>query len=756
MTSTMRPVGPPEPFPHSVPGAFPPPPRPDRVDISQRRNTISVPMSPPGPLPYHNEIKEFSERLKRLGIDEPQNTTPKKGSATKDRARDKSPQAKSEEPPRLYQGWSLFRGETPSQGRNWDTTTRSKMPLSQKELIAFVKKKRTKKSVPEEYRGLSALKQQHVDNFIRELKGDEDEDESRFKWTCIYLHPVLSEVREKHKTKLVISSIDIVMLKELKSNSPSDDTGAEAAPPEETAQVLAEEPEPIVQPMEEQQSAQNPFIRVPIHPEFPHGGPQQVGHQFVPGIVNQPGNQREEPLSTPRNPPGEVPHKDFLFDMPPYLFSPVKVHFQEPPNPTANVVPEMLEQNSHRPFVMPHQPQAPEPVETAQVHTTPSKQYLFDTRYHSHSGPPPLQQQPPQERPKRNQPFTQPPSQPRQRPQVRIHQKPGQTRVVQRQQPQEQRSQPPPPPKQHYPAPQVVYPEPTASKRMSGNFNEELDGYLEEVSSNEGSCSPFDTPEDSSYITDDSLSSDDFDDNASELSNVRCHQRRATRHLQLQLQKHQVGYRTHGRPGPKYYSSGSSGNSGTQYSLENGEVTPARTIQRPAPRLTRSHTISHGGARQKPQLIQAQRPREYREATSPEAISAALRNHSTALRDLPGTREWRQKQNEREPYYRHYSHQEETQRRKERLAKEHDLPKQTPARKSTGQSRAPRTMPAPPAAPIPPTPLPYTDGFGRPVSDAYKPYDEAIYAGELDPPLMNAIPDDGYDSYYRVDHHPTW
>lgn len=729
MNSNMRPAGPPEQILHGFPGAFPPPPQPDRVDISQRRNTISAPIYP-STLPYHDEIKDLNERLKRLGLDQPSPDTVPKGNGTaKNKTHDKDGQAKPESQNGLLQGWTLSRGESSGE-RNWKTAKNSKMTRSHDELVSFVKKQ-GKMAALSEYQDLSPLKQQHVDDLIRSVK--QEDNDPRFDWTLVYLGTLVREVRGTFKrTKLVMPSIDIVLMKQLKPEHSLNANNTQAAAPTETRQ--AEETEPRVQPMENPQTVQPPFIHGLMHPVFSHG----ANPHFVPGPVPQPGNhQREEIIPATHQSKEESRPKDMR------RFTP-KVHFQEPPHSTANAVPEMLQQNVHQPFMMPAQ---------AQVYTTPSKQHLYETRYHTYSGPPPPQQTP-QEQPKPNQPLAQTPLQPQQqRPQVRIHQKPQQTRAAQRQhEQQEQKSQPPPPPpQQHYPTPQVIRPEPTTSKRRSGIYdNGQLERYLEEVTSNESGF--LDPEDDSSYFSDDSLFSDAFDDNASELSNVRSHQRRVSR--QLQVQRHQQGYRTHGRPGPKYYSSGSSGMSGTQYSIENGEVTPARTIQRPAAKVKRSNTISYE-TRQKPQLIQAQRPREFlNTAASPEAISAALRNQPTALRDLPGTREWHQKQNVREPLYRHYATQQETQRRKERQAKGQDLPKQMPTRKAMEQSQAPRTMPAPPAAPAPPS-LPFTDAFGRPMPDPYKAYDEKAYADAYDTPLVNNSPDD-YDDYYRLGQQPMW
>ncbi|PWY63881.1 hypothetical protein BO70DRAFT_269184, partial [Aspergillus heteromorphus CBS 117.55] len=84
--------------------------------------------------------------------------------------------------PFYYLGYTFFKATAiPGHKSTWSHVERSKMNLSQADLLRLVHKQARKSPIAEQYQALSKVKRAHVDQLISELR----KSDPRFEWTCV-------------------------------------------------------------------------------------------------------------------------------------------------------------------------------------------------------------------------------------------------------------------------------------------------------------------------------------------------------------------------------------------------------------------------------------------------------------------------------------------------------------------------------------------------------------------------------------------
>ncbi|KAL7652677.1 hypothetical protein ACMYSQ_009941 [Aspergillus niger] len=86
--------------------------------------------------------------------------------------------------PFYYLGYTFFKADAvPGHKSTWNHVERTKMNLSQSDLMKLVHKRTKKIPIAEQYQSLSKVKRAHVDQLISELR----KSDPHFEWTCVYV-----------------------------------------------------------------------------------------------------------------------------------------------------------------------------------------------------------------------------------------------------------------------------------------------------------------------------------------------------------------------------------------------------------------------------------------------------------------------------------------------------------------------------------------------------------------------------------------
>lgn len=120
--------------------------------------------------------------------------------------------------PRQYEGYTFFKADTfPGQKATWNDAERTKMHLSQNELLKMVQKRSKKTPAAQQYQNLSRNKRRHVDDLIEDLR----RMDPRVEWHCVYVKvdekPVKSKGSRRGDYETV--SMDVVIMR--KTSSPA-------------------------------------------------------------------------------------------------------------------------------------------------------------------------------------------------------------------------------------------------------------------------------------------------------------------------------------------------------------------------------------------------------------------------------------------------------------------------------------------------------------------------------------------------------
>ncbi|RMJ28596.1 hypothetical protein PHISP_00556 [Aspergillus sp. HF37] len=183
-----HPPPPPPPPPHFPPG---PPGNPAGPRIVQ--NQAPAPM----------DAMHLAGQMDRLNINN--NRLP--GSS--------SPNANS---PRQYEGYTFFKADTfPGQKATWNNAERTRMHLSQNDLLKMVQKRSKKTPASQQYQNLSRNKRRHVDDLIEDLR----RMDPRVEWHCVYVKVDEKPVKGKSSRRgdYETVSMDVVIMR--KTSSPA-------------------------------------------------------------------------------------------------------------------------------------------------------------------------------------------------------------------------------------------------------------------------------------------------------------------------------------------------------------------------------------------------------------------------------------------------------------------------------------------------------------------------------------------------------
>lgn len=121
-----------------------------------------------------------------------------------------------------YEGWTFYRADPEMSGQKptWSRATKTKMYLSQDELVKMVQKSKKKTTVTEQYQNLSKFKRAHVDRLIEDHK--RQDNDPRFDWTCVYIKVdgKLVKKRGSLRSDYEAISMDVVIMRKLRPNIP--------------------------------------------------------------------------------------------------------------------------------------------------------------------------------------------------------------------------------------------------------------------------------------------------------------------------------------------------------------------------------------------------------------------------------------------------------------------------------------------------------------------------------------------------------
>lgn len=121
-----------------------------------------------------------------------------------------------------YEGWTFYRADPEMSGQKptWSRATKTKMYLSQDELVKMVQKRKKKTTVTEQYQNLGKFKRAHVDRLIEDHK--RQDNDPRFDWTCVYIKVdgKLVKKRGSLRSDYEAISMDVVIMRKLRPNIP--------------------------------------------------------------------------------------------------------------------------------------------------------------------------------------------------------------------------------------------------------------------------------------------------------------------------------------------------------------------------------------------------------------------------------------------------------------------------------------------------------------------------------------------------------
>ncbi|KAH8425223.1 uncharacterized protein LDX57_002981 [Aspergillus melleus] len=195
--------------------------------------------------------------------------------------------------PAQYVGYTFFKADVPpGQKPTWSHAERTRMHLSQPDLIKMVQRKGKKLSSAQQYQTLKKLRRTHVDQLINEHR----QSDPRFEWTCVYVNEDEKPFKGKNSRRgdyETVSMDVILMRKPVDTAHPNPKTlniGVENSGLPFTAK---DKPTTNVEELlarGEQQQASHDFMK---SAHLARAGMQQGQ---TPGMVNQPAQQQQQQL----------------------------------------------------------------------------------------------------------------------------------------------------------------------------------------------------------------------------------------------------------------------------------------------------------------------------------------------------------------------------------------------------------------------------------------------------------------------------
>ncbi|KKK19902.1 hypothetical protein AOCH_000216 [Aspergillus ochraceoroseus] len=110
-----------------------------------------------------------------------------------------------------YLGYTFFKAQpNPGHKATWAKAEKTRMNLSQSDLINLVQRKAKRISVAGQYQDLTISKQSHVDRLIEDLRRNKPE----FQWMCVYVKEVTRDVKGKkfRRGGYETTSMDIILM----------------------------------------------------------------------------------------------------------------------------------------------------------------------------------------------------------------------------------------------------------------------------------------------------------------------------------------------------------------------------------------------------------------------------------------------------------------------------------------------------------------------------------------------------------------
>lgn len=287
-----------------------------------------------------------------------------------------------------HQGWSLYRAKPTVAGQelNWSSVTRSRMHLTQEDLIKLVQGQK-KGHVAKTYSSLGRLKRKHIDELIEDLK----KKDKRFNWNIVYIKDIRKDITRR---TCVTTAINLVLEKVLKP-------GVQAAP--RVVRKAVPRSRDNVHFESKRNSATSPLVVEPPFHGHTHGMPQphldsdsnqrHVQHSQATMQPSMAPNPPMPPLQGhgPHGDQRHLPHPNFQQHIRPQQPTPVpqtQPHTQQRPQfVPGNQGPQ--QGHSHQP-----QPQAdvnPLPPFHGQTHPHPHPHSQSHGRFPSEGGAPPVQ-----------------------------------------------------------------------------------------------------------------------------------------------------------------------------------------------------------------------------------------------------------------------------------------------------------------------------------------------------------------------------
>ncbi|KAL4868069.1 hypothetical protein BDV12DRAFT_107894 [Aspergillus spectabilis] len=110
-----------------------------------------------------------------------------------------------------YHGYTFYKASpAPGHSTTWKVVDRTKMNLSQTDLLSLVRKRARKLTSTDQYQSLSLVKRPHVDQVIEDLR----QTRPQFHWTCVYVKEEQRDVKGKNYSRgdYETTSMDIILM----------------------------------------------------------------------------------------------------------------------------------------------------------------------------------------------------------------------------------------------------------------------------------------------------------------------------------------------------------------------------------------------------------------------------------------------------------------------------------------------------------------------------------------------------------------
>ncbi|KAL2865124.1 uncharacterized protein BJX67DRAFT_188630 [Aspergillus lucknowensis] len=204
-----------------------------------------------------------------------------------------------EDADKFYVGYTFFKAPpTPGHNPSWSKADKTRMNLSQSDLLTLVQKKAKRVPVMDQYQNLKMIRRAHVDGLIEDLR----QSDPQYHWSCVYVKEEERDVKGKSypRGSYETSSMDIILMGEpINPRAPRArrvNTGDTVHGPVHTQQHIPKEPHPFFGGDHAEQWRGPAFQQVPTPPHL-HNAQQAPAqfHQHVPHSQPPPHNTAGEP-----------------------------------------------------------------------------------------------------------------------------------------------------------------------------------------------------------------------------------------------------------------------------------------------------------------------------------------------------------------------------------------------------------------------------------------------------------------------------